>query len=114
MLFWLFFQEKSREELETEILARFSDSVKQGLEVLDDAFITVEIKAEIGMLRYSVFEIQGLNPSAKNCRGNLSDLSICLGNTSAKIISNNYYKSMHNHVGKRPPHIAAFCRQLRS
>ena len=53
---WFFLlKEKSREELETEILTRFSDSVKQGLEVLDDAFITVEIKAEIGIFTFFFF-----------------------------------------------------------
>ena len=39
-------QEKSREALESEIVPRFSDAVKHGLGVLEDAFITVEVKPE--------------------------------------------------------------------
>ena len=37
-------QEKTREELEAEIVPRYSRAVLHGLKVLDDAFITVEIK----------------------------------------------------------------------
>ncbi|XP_065056094.1 WASH complex subunit 2C-like isoform X1 [Rhopilema esculentum] len=37
-------QSKSREQLEAEILPRFSQAVNLGFQVLDDAFITVELK----------------------------------------------------------------------
>ena len=32
----------------------------------------------------TAFEIEGLEPSAKKCRGNLRNLSVCLGNALAK------------------------------
>ena len=53
---WLFSfdsQGKSREQLEAEILPRFSQAVNLGLQVLEDSFITVEIKPSEGKLFHS-------------------------------------------------------------
>jgi len=51
--FCLPFQDKSREELEAEIIPRFTNAVQLGLKVLEDAIITVEVKPSGG--NYKVY-----------------------------------------------------------
>ena len=39
-------QEKTREELETEVIPKINEAIHCGLAVLDSAFVTVEITPE--------------------------------------------------------------------
>ena len=48
--FALTVKNKSREQLEAEILPRFSQAVNLGFQVLEDAFITVELKPSEGVV----------------------------------------------------------------
>ena len=54
-------QDKSREELEAEIIPRFTSAVNLGLKVLEDAFITVEVKPNEGIYNMKPFVTPNYN-----------------------------------------------------